>query len=110
MKLVVLLFVVATAAAAGVGFVFIHGAGTVWAKTKAWFGHSTTILFARLVALAGAVSAALGPALDLLNDQTMSAQVQAILDPKFVPYYVLAIGLITEMFRWRTAGKSDGGA
>jgi hypothetical protein len=77
----------------------------MWATIKGWFGHSLTILVARVVALAGALAAAVGPALDLLNDQGISTQVQAILDPKFVPYYIIVIGVLTELARWRTAGK-----
>jgi hypothetical protein len=32
--------------------------------------------------------------------------VQAVLQPKLIPYYVIAIGVITELARRRTAGRA----
>jgi len=72
---------------------------------KDWFGHSLTILWARVVALAGFAALALGPLLDLANDPAINTQVQALLDPRYVPFYLIGIGITTELARWRTAGK-----
>ena len=69
-------------------------------KLKAWFRHSLTILWARVVALAGLLLVAGQSA---LADPSVSGAVQALLQPKYVPYYVIAIGLITELARRRTA-------
>jgi hypothetical protein len=74
----------------------------MWEKVKAWFKHSVTILWARLVALAGLLLAA---GQSLLQDPNVSGAIQSALQPKFIPYYVIAIGLITELARRRTAGK-----
>ena len=74
----------------------------MWDKTKAWFKHSMTILWARIVALAGALMAA---GMNLLDDQSVRDAVQAALQPRYIPYYVIAIGLITELARRRTAGN-----
>jgi len=71
---------------------------------KAWFKHSLTILWARGVAFVGVLLAA-GEA--MLQDPNVTAAIQAALQPRFVPYYVIAIGLITELMRRRTAGKAD---
>jgi hypothetical protein len=71
-------------------------------KIKAWFKHSVTILWARVMTLGGAVLAAL---VSLSSDPDVSGAVQTALQPKFIPYYVIAIGLITELARRRTAGK-----
>ena len=74
----------------------------MWDKIKVWFKHSLTILWARVVALAGILLAA-GQA--LLADPNVTGTIQAALQPKFIPYYVIAIGLITEIARRRTAAK-----
>lgn len=74
----------------------------MWDKIKTWFRHSATILWARLVACAGLLMAA---AETVLQDPALSQAVQAALQPKFVPYYVVAIGLITELARRRTLNR-----
>ena len=73
----------------------------MWNTTKAWFKYSVTILWARAVALAGLLLAA---GQSLLADPNVSSAIQSILQPRFIPYYVIAIGLITELARRRTAG------
>lgn len=73
-----------------------------WDKIKRWFRHSVTILWARVVALAGVAMAA---AQSLLADPNVSGAVQSILQPSYIPYYVIAIGIVTELARRRTAGK-----
>jgi hypothetical protein len=75
---------------------------------KAFFRGSVTILWARIVALVGAVLASLSAAADQLPDVAASLQaagVERILDPKLTPYYLVGIGIITELARRRTAGK-----
>ena len=74
----------------------------MWDKIKAWFKHSLTILWARVVALAGILLAA-GQA--LLADPNVTGAIQTALQPKFIPYYVIAIGLVTEIARRRTIAK-----
>jgi hypothetical protein len=76
----------------------------MWDKIKAWFKYSLTILWARVVALAGLLLAA-GQA--LLADPNVTAAIQTALRPQYIPYYVIAIGLITEIARRRTAGKDS---
>lgn len=71
----------------------------MWDRIKSSFKHSVTILWARVVALAGLLLMA---GQSLLQDPNVSAAVQSVLQPKFVPYYVIAIGLITELARRRT--------
>jgi hypothetical protein len=72
----------------------------MWDKVKAWFKHSVTILWARAMTLGGALLATL---LSLSNDPNVGSAIQSALQPKFIPYYVIAIGLITELARRRTA-------
>ena len=75
----------------------------MWDKIKAWFKHSLTILWARVVALAGI---ALATVEGLAGDPNVSGALQQALQPKFIPYYVIAIGLITEIARRRTVGRA----
>ena len=76
-------------------------------RIKAFFRHSVTILWARTVALGGLVLAALDQAAELLSLPTIKDNVQALLNPACVPYYLVVIALITELARWRTLGRSD---
>ncbi len=76
----------------------------MWQRLKAAFRHSVTILWARIVALTGVM---LAVATELLADQSITGAVQAALDAKYVPYYVIAIGIITELCRRRTVGKGQ---
>jgi hypothetical protein len=72
----------------------------MWTKIKAWFRNSLTILWARVVALAGVLLAA---GQSVLADPNVNGAVQQALQPKYIPYYVIAIGLVTELARRRTA-------
>lgn len=72
----------------------------MWDNMKAWFKHSVTILWARAMTFGGAVLAAL---LSLSSDPSVSSAVQSVLQPKYIAYYVIVIGIITELARRRTA-------
>ncbi|MBS0536868.1 MAG: hypothetical protein JSR72_22650 [Proteobacteria bacterium] len=74
----------------------------MWDSIKAWFKNSVTILWARLVAVVGLLLAA---GQSVLQDPNVASAVQAALQPQYVPYYVIAIGLITELARRRTLDK-----
>lgn len=74
----------------------------MWDKVKAWFKHSLTILWARAVTLVGLLLAA-GEA--LLADPNVTGAIQSVLQPKYIPYFVIAIGVVTELARRRTAEK-----
>jgi hypothetical protein len=72
----------------------------MWQKIKGWFKHSETIFIARLQVFLGAV-VAVGSA--LTSDPTVSSAIQSLLDPHYIPYYIIAIGVLTEVFRRRNA-------
>jgi hypothetical protein len=74
----------------------------MWSKTKSWFGNSLTILWARIQVLAGLLAAFL---MALATDPNVTGAIQAALEPRFIPYYVIAIGLITEIARRRTISR-----
>jgi len=76
----------------------------MWDRIKAWFRNSMTILWARVVALAGLLLAA---GQSLLADPSVNGAVQQVLQPRFIPYYVIAIGLVTELARRRTASSES---
>ena len=73
----------------------------MYKTVKSWFKNSVTILWARTQVAAGIAAAAL---MTLASDPNVTGAIQSALQPKFIPYYVIAIGLITEIARRRTAG------
>jgi hypothetical protein len=73
---------------------------SMWDTIKSWFKNSVTILWARVQVLAGLIAAS---AMALAADPDVTGAIQVALQPKYVPYYVVAIGLITEIARRRTA-------
>jgi hypothetical protein len=75
----------------------------MWTKIKTVFKHSLTILWARVVALCGLLLASMQA---LVADPSVNDAIHAALQPKFIPYYVIAIGLVTELVRRRTAGRA----
>lgn len=76
----------------------------MWDKAKAWFKNSITILWARVQILTGIVAASV---LALASDPDVTNALQTALQPKFIPYYVIAIGILTEIARRRTIGRAE---
>jgi hypothetical protein len=74
----------------------------MWTKTKSLFKNSITILWARVQVLAGLVAALL---FALAQDPNITGAIQAVLQPEFIPYYIIAIGLVTEIARRRTVAR-----
>lgn len=77
----------------------------MWEKIKVWFKHSATILWARLVGLGGLVFAVLGSIADVFELPGIRESIQALLDPRHMPYYIIALALVTELARRRTLNK-----
>ena len=75
----------------------------MWATVHAWFKHSLTIVWARVQVLAGVSGALL---FGLIQDPNIGGALQSLLKPEYIPYYVIAIGLVTELARRRTVGKA----
>lgn len=73
-------------------------------KLKASFGHSLTILWARIVALTGIALASLQ---SVTADPTVSDAIKSLLAPRLVPVYIIAIAVVTELLRWRTASVAS---
>jgi hypothetical protein len=74
----------------------------MWSKVKSSFRNSVTILWARIQVLAGLLAASV---MALATDPHVTGAIQVALEPKFIPYYVIAIGLITEIARRRTISR-----
>lgn len=72
----------------------------MWNKIKLRFKNSITILWARVQVLAGLAAALL---MAVASDPNVTGAIQTALQPKYIPYYVIGIGLITEIARRRTA-------
>jgi hypothetical protein len=75
----------------------------MWTKVKSLFSHSVTILWARIVAASGLLLALTE---SLIADPTVDAAIRQAMQPRYIPYYVIAIGLVTELVHRRTAGKA----
>lgn len=75
----------------------------MWEKIKGAFKHSVTILWARILSVLGALLVVLPP---ILQDPSFNSAVQSLLRPEHIPYFIIAIGILTEIARQRTAGKS----
>jgi hypothetical protein len=75
----------------------------MWNKIRSYFKNSITIFWARVQVLGGVAAATL---MALASDANVTGAVQAALQPKYIPYYVITIGLITEIARRRTAGNA----
>jgi hypothetical protein len=76
----------------------------MWNKIKQFFKNSMTIMWARLQVATGISVAFL---MTLATDPHITGAIENALQPRFIPYYVIAIGLITEMARRRTAGTAE---
>ena len=80
----------------------------MWETLKGYFGHSVTILWARVVALSGIVFAAFDSAGDLLGLPGIKEDIQSLLDPAYVPYYLIGVAIVTELARRRSLPGKDG--
>lgn len=81
--------------------------GTPWQRFLAAFSDSATILWARILAFgSGAISFGISflPALDPTS--SIGTALQTVLQPKYVPWYTLAIAVIFEIVR-RRPGSID---
>lgn len=69
-------------------------------KIKSFFLHSETILLARLQVLLGVLGVIV---FNVLQDPNVSLAIQSVVKPQYVPYAVIAIGVLTEVLRRRGA-------
>jgi 5,10-methylene-tetrahydrofolate dehydrogenase/methenyl tetrahydrofolate cyclohydrolase len=67
--------------------------------------NSATIVWAKLVIIAGGLVAVLDKIADLAGDPTLTAQIQQYATPQMVGYVTIAIMLVNVWARLRTLGK-----
>jgi hypothetical protein len=72
----------------------------LWGKIKTFFKNSETIFLARVQMAIGAVGAVVT---GLMADARIDGAIQQILKPQYIPYYIIALGVITEALRRRRA-------
>ena len=72
----------------------------IWNKIKKFFKDSETIFLARVQTLVGALGTI---ALWVYNDPTVSEAIKGALQPKYVVFYIVGLGLLTEYARRRRA-------
>lgn len=68
----------------------------MWEKIKAWFKDSETIFWARLQVFVGVVVSVLTV---VVADPNAIAAVHAMVEPKYVPLYLIGFGVLTELLR-----------
>lgn len=66
----------------------------MWNNVKSWFKHSATIVWARILILLGFLAG--------LADILTASNIQSYIPSKYVPWYLVAVGIITEIARRRT--------
>lgn len=92
-----------------IAFTFAHawmiGAGSFWQRTLQAGQRSATIVWAKLVIMAGGVVVVLDKIADLAGDPTLTAQIQQYATPQMVGYVTIAIMLVNVWARLRTLGK-----
>lgn len=69
--------------------------------------RSATILWARCIAALGLMFEAVVQLADLLGAPGIQEHVTALLDPKYVPVYLIGIAMISEIARRRTLISKD---
>lgn len=68
----------------------------MWDKIKIWFHKSETIFWARLQVVLGIL---LGVLTYALQDPNFNSAIAAVVEPKYVPLYLIGFGVLTELLR-----------
>lgn len=71
---------------------------TLWTKIKKYFKDSETIFLARLQVVVGAISTYF---VWFSTSPEMTEAFKNLLQPKYIPFYVLGLGFLTEYLRRR---------
>jgi hypothetical protein len=92
-----------------IAFTFVRAwmveTGSFWQRTLKAGQQSATIVWAKLVIMAGGFVAVLDRLADLAGDQSLAAQVQQYATPQVVGYVMIAIMFVNVWARLRTLGK-----
>ena len=71
----------------------------MWNKVWAWCKQSATIVWSRIVAVTSIV---LGLINEFVGNDSVHQALQNVMQPKFLPWYLLGVAVITEIVRRRT--------
>jgi hypothetical protein len=92
-----------------IAFTFVHAwiaeTGSFWQRTLKAGKDSATIVWAKLVLVAGGLVAMLDKIADLAGDPSLATQIQQFATPQIVGYAVIAIMFVNVWARLRTLGK-----
>ena len=76
--------------------------GTPWQRFMAVFKYSGTILWSRIVTFFGVLAGLAANAADWFGGSPqIQAAVHDVFDPKYVPWYLVGVALVTEYLRRR---------
>jgi hypothetical protein len=94
---------------AWIGFTFVHAwiaeTGSFWQRTLKAGKDSATIVWAKLVFIAGGLVAVLDKIADLAGDPSLATQIQQYATPQIVGYAMMAVMCVNVWARLRTLGK-----
>src|SRR6201986_4300728 len=92
-----------------IAFTFVHawitGTGSVWQRTLKAGKNSATIVWAKVVLIAGGLVAVLDKIANLFGDPSLATQIQQYVTPQIVSYVMMGIMAITVGARLRTLNK-----
>ena len=92
-----------------IGFTFVRAwmveAGSFWQRTLKAGKDSATIVWAKLVLVAGGLVAVLDKIAGLAGDPSLASQIQQYATPQIVGYAMIAIMAVNIWARLRTLGK-----
>jgi hypothetical protein len=71
----------------------------MWTKVWTWCKHSATIVWSRTVA---GISIVVGLVNEFVTNDSVHQALQNVMQPKFLPWYLLGVAVITEVARRRT--------
>jgi hypothetical protein len=103
------MFVATLVVVGWVAYTFCHAyateTGSFWARSLAAGKNSATIVWAKLVIIAGGLVAVIDKIADLAGDPSLATQIQQYLTPQAVGYFMIGIMVVNVWARVRTLGK-----
>jgi len=90
-------------------FTFVHAwvteTGSFWQRTLKACKDSATIVWAKVVLIAGGLVAVLDKIANLVGDPSLATQIQQYVTPQLVSYVMMGIMAVNVWARFRTLGK-----
>jgi hypothetical protein len=90
-------------------FTFVHAwvteTGSFWQRTLKAGKDSATIVWAKVVLIAGGLVAVLDKIANLFGDPSLATQIQQYVTPQAISYVMMGIMAVNVWARFRTLGK-----